>query len=598
MSWINARQFQIANYAGRHYVYHRNNTGRTEINIPSSITTKAAAVRWLKDHPEKMPRPKPKIGPFLKPVFIPVGQNFPTRPQKPYSPSPEYGKAPSPPKYSCTGKKLTKIIGKGRQGIIYKGDGFAAKVCPRDLRAARHKEKQPAKVEFDIQQAAHTSAPHGVVDVFWIEKCKNFIPPSAMNMANVQDPRSFDKSEQTVIFMEYCSGGSLSGWLNEKPRTDAMLHHLIKSVTTTLAKIQKDYPYFRHNDLHLENVFVSDRGFLIGDFGWARIKKTGTNPAVNTANKTGIAGKWGVGPNTDPRYDHHMFLNNLRAWVVDKGGFPAARAFLDVAVPPGYRGPVDAHVQEWRLKYNDPCPGLPSLNQILKSKYITGRKFNSPNLVAARAKLRKVVVRRVPKIRSANLVAARAKLRKSKPSARRISVGNIRRARNKLKPARPRAKITANMLKARKSKLKARKITKKRITVAMLKNKRFDKLIEYIWKNNGSEPGNNAWSKARDKAIRLVELRMNMGNAPFSLSPPKKVPIPPKKVPKKVPTGSNFKISPGSKRLKILNPETGRMVYANGPSVTLQYLQNLAARRGVNIKGLRAKNAIARKIFT
>jgi hypothetical protein len=98
---------------------------------------------------------------------------------------------------------------------------------------------------------------------------------------------------------------------------------------------------------------------------------------------------------------------------------------------------------------------------------------------------------------------------------------------------------------------------------------------------------------------------MNMGNAPFSLSPPKKVPIPPKKipippkkVPKKVPTGSNFQISPGSKRLKILNPETGRMVYADGPSVTLEYLKNLAARRGVNIRGLRAKNAIARKIFT
>jgi hypothetical protein len=62
--------------------------------------------------------------------------------------------------------------------------------------------------------------------------------------------------------------------------------------------------------------------------------------------------------------------------------------------------------------------------------------------------------------------------------------------------------------------------------------------------------------------------------------------------------GANFQISPGSKRVKILNPETGRMVYANGPAISLQYLKNLATRRGVNIKGIRAKNAIARKIFS
>jgi hypothetical protein len=40
------------------------------------------------------------------------------------------------------------------------------------------------------------------------------------------------------------------------------------------------------------------------------------------------------------------------------------------------------------------------------------------------------------------------------------------------------------------------------------------------------------------------------------------------------------------------------MVYANGPTISLKYLKNLATRRGVNIKGIRAKNAIARKIFS
>jgi len=704
MSWITSRQFKISNRNGRHYVFHRNNAGNTEVNIPASITTKAAAAQWLRAHPNAPKRTKAarkkansfKYGPFnkypspKKPSPSGFIRQWNTKERKnfakylakrPFSSSPKYSpesptmrllrraalksegqkvspsplKAPSPPKskFSCSGKKLTKIIGKGRQGIIYEGVGFAAKVCPRDLRAARHREKQPAKVEFDIQQAAHTAAPNGVVDVFWIEKCKNFIPPSAMNMANVQDSKAYDKSEQTVIFMEYCSGGSLSGWLNEKPRSEAMIHNVIKSVVTTIAKIQKDYPDFRHNDLHLDNVLVADRGFLIGDFGWSRIKKTGTNPAVNTANKTGIAGQWGVGPKTDPRYDHHMFLNNLRSWVVNKGGFAATRAFLDVAVPPGYRGATDLHVQEWRLKYGDPCADLPSLSQILKSKYISGRKFSSPNLLAAKAKLRKVLIPRVKRITSANLRAAKAKLRKYSKRIR-ISPRSLRRAKNRLKPARPRAKITASMLKARKSKLKEGKKTTKRITAAMLKNKKFDKLVEYIWRNNGAKSGknyNNAWANARHKAVRLVELRMNRGNAPFSPNPRSmgqsvKVPVPRRPSPPRKPSpprnasppknlaaaakrlrnaaaklaanrvkskvlivapkkanigrrvGANFQVSPGSKRMKIRAPNSGRLVYADGSAITMQYLKNLAARRGVNIKGIRAKNAIARKIFS
>jgi hypothetical protein len=77
-----------------------------------------------------------------------------------------------------------------------------------------------------------------------------------------------------------------------------------------------------------------------------------------------------------------------------------------------------------------------------------------------------------------------------------------------------------------------------------------------------------------------------------------KVIVAPPPVPVGRRAGANFQISPGSKRVKILNPESGRMVYANGPAISMQYLKNLATRRGVNIKGIRAKNAIARKIFS
>ena len=40
MSWINSRQFTIADRNGRHYVFRRNNAGNTEINIPKTIVSK------------------------------------------------------------------------------------------------------------------------------------------------------------------------------------------------------------------------------------------------------------------------------------------------------------------------------------------------------------------------------------------------------------------------------------------------------------------------------------------------------------------------------------------------------------------------------
>jgi serine/threonine protein kinase len=535
-------------------------------------------------------------------------------------------------------------IGKGRQGIIYKGDDFVAKVCPRDLLASARGERQPAIIEFEIQKEVHGAAPAGVVEVYKHEKCIDFIPPVAMNMANVQNTRKYDKSKQSIIFMEYCSGGSLTKWIDSKKQTDASMHHVITSVLKTLDKIKIKFPDFRHNDLHMENVFVADRGFLIGDFGWARLKKMGTNPAVNTANRNGTAGAWGIGPNTDARYDSHCFLNNLRAWVSRKGGLPQTLAFLDSAVPAGYRGPADTHVKEWRLKYEDPCPGLPTIQELLKSKFITGRKFNSPDLLAAKGRLRRVIMPgRMKRVRSANLLSAKARLRKMANSRPRILSANLRARRNALKPLGPRGRVTSAQILAARRKLKGRVPTKKKITGALMKNKRFDKIVEYYWTLNGRIGGKNyenAWALARSKAIRLVERRLNAGNAPFS--PIKgnsarqpsakkvnvKIPIPRKPSPNKMNAarlanaaarlrvksnalkaarpklvtldagrkGSNFEKSP-SGRIKVKNPQTGRFVYANGPTISLSYLKNLAERRGVNIKGLRAKNAIAKKIF-
>ena len=675
MSWINSRQFTISNRNGRHYVFRRNNAGNTEINIPSTVTTKGQAIAWLKAHPNKVANPTrykakrgaPKPGglkPFERMVNGKKMVAFVNKEGKEYF-RPAPGKEPNyfvnrnraqgkkvKNTYTCDSLKREcksmKVIGKGRQGIVFLASRysngrypFAIKVVPRDLRAVKRGENQPGDVEFKIQSAAMEAAPDGVVEVRQLLKCDNFAKPMQINMANVQNPANYDKSKQTVITMEYASGGSLKDWLMKRPQiTEGMVHHIIKSITTTIGKIQKKYPDFRHNDLHLENVFVADRGFLIGDFGWSRLEKTGTNPAVNTANGTSIAGRWGLGPKTDARYDSHMFLAEMRAVLKRIGNgakFPLAMAFLDVAVPMGYRGTSDVHTTEGRLKYGDPCPGLPTLAQILKSKYLTGRspspvRLPSPPKPKAKPKPRKKALSASPlkrrannrRVRSASARAGRGRLlytnaelmaisprsflkltaaNKARATALRKGKGKVNRRRQVAKPLTPVAKAGP---------VKAVVIPRE-----VLKNAKFNRMVEKMWKNAGAKSGaefNNAWANARRRAMNVIKNRIGNNKAPFSPSPPKpkarnnlpaplsplgpkpkpKAPSPPKPKPK--PKNSNFKLSPSSGRAKVKSNATGRWVYAN-LHYSMEQLKRMAANKGLNTKGLRSKANIARKIF-
>ena len=688
MSWINSRQFSISNRNGRHYVFRRNNAGNTEINIPASIITKAQAVAWLKAHPNKVANPtrfKAKRGaakatglePFERMVngkkmiafvnkegktnFRPAPPSPPKKKAAPYKyvapppPTPPPGgwrypapklvpwqKRPNTPKnvwaMTCDQLKASldssTPIGKGRQGIVFtakklggnKGP-FAVKVAPRDLSAKKRGEPQPVDVEFNIQDAVQSLSPN-VVRVYKNMRCIDFITPSQINMPNVQNSAHFDKSQQGIILMELATGGSLDSWLRKQTKVDdEVMAHLISDILGALFKIQKKYPDFRHNDLHMQNVFVADRGFLIGDFGWARLKKSGTNPAVNTANGTQTASFWGVGPKTDERYDQHLFLNELLTWAQKHSPDTHAKAieFLKRAVPPGYRGAKDTHVSEWRLQYGDPCTGLPSLAKIVKDPFLTGkRNVTAPNLKAAKAKLKPVKVKRVF---SVNLVKAKAKLR----PVRRITGYNLRAAKAKLKAVgrpKPKPRITGYNLRAAKAKLrkaksppksaKAPSPPKKRVKLppGILKTAKFNKLVEKLWKNSGAASGANfqsAWNGARMKAIGVIENRLRANKPAFSPSPVKlpsplsplgpppkpkpraKTPSPPKPKPKA--NRPNYRLSPSSGRAKIQSKNTSRWVYAN-LHYSMEDLKALAAAVGISIKGLRSKANIARKIFS
>jgi hypothetical protein len=105
------------------------------------------------------------------------------------------------------------------------------------------------------------------------------------------------------------------------------------------------------------------------------------------------------------------------------------------------------------------------------------------------------------------------------------------------------------------------------------------------------------------KAINVVENRLRANKPAFSPSPVKlpsplsplgpkpkaKAPSPPKPKPK-------FKLSPSSGRAKIQSKNTGRWVYAN-LHYSMDELKSLAARLSVDVKGLRSKANIAKKLF-
>jgi Protein kinase domain len=693
MNWVKDRKFQLVNRNGRRYVYRRNNTGNTEINVPATVRTKAQAQQWLMDHPERVKKPnrhRPRAG--GKRSALGVGPMFLEEPVWQRSPNVKWDCALKTRLFKVvtnngrTGFKATKPmngaklatepnsklkitpgiarIGKGRAGIVYLASTssrrhkyVAIKIIPHDKAAEARKDPQPAVVEYTIQkqiQGVDDWVRAHVVNVFNLVHCMDFVDPREINVNNAN---VMNTSKQSVIFMQYANGGSLLDWMSKMSRTrklnDAFMVVVISQVLRTLYRIMKKYPDFRHNDLHIENLFVQDGHahlkwpvILIGDFGWARTKKMGTNPAVNTARPNGVTtGAYGVGPDTDARYDAHLFLNELHAWCLKhkaeaSDGFAKTISFLERILPQGYRGETNTHVSKWRLKYEDPCPGLPKLSEILRDKFLK-RNSNDPLNVGWKYYINNINRPSPPKPKAPS--PTRPKPRTPSPKKKwtnaelqTISATNfarlspatraralaLRKNRPKKTPSPPKVQKTSP---PKKAKTPPKKVVHKPLPKGVLKTAKFDRLVNKLWREAGAKANanyQNAWNNARRRAINIIQARVNANKSPFSPSParktktpsppkaPRKTPSPPKaprktpsppKAPRKTPSSpkvlNNFTISPSSKRIKIRAPNSGRMVYANGPTITLTYLKNLATRRGVNIKGLRSKNSIARKIF-
>jgi hypothetical protein len=255
---------------------------------------------------------------------------------------------------------------------------------------------------------------------------------------------------------------------------------------------------------------------------------------------------------------------------------------------------------------------------------------------------RKGTVKPVKRISSVNLLKAKAALKPVKPG-RLVTSLKLRKAKAALKPVvrpKPKPRVTGYNLREAKARLRkvqkivvaaqpnpkvnasarkpttvfggglaAKKNKHKPFPREVLRSAKFNKMVTKVYENRGRLEGGanfqNAWNKARRIVINKIQARLNNNKPPFTPSPPKpkpNIPPPPKAVKPKAPSPQkpkarpNFKLSPGSGRAKIQSKNSGRWVYAN-LHYSMDELKSLATRLSVDVKGLRSKANIAKKLF-
>lgn len=99
-------------------------------------------------------------------------------------------------------------------------------------------------------------------------------------------------------------------------------------------RIQRKFPLFRHNDMHIGNLLVDEKCKIrLTDFELSRI----SNRGPRTIKSYGITNRY------NPYYDIHCFLNSL--WRTGK--FKIVNKFLPVA----FRGKITRYVKNYRLTF-------------------------------------------------------------------------------------------------------------------------------------------------------------------------------------------------------------------------------------------------------
>ena len=284
-------------------------------------------------------------------------------------------------------------LGSGVQGVVYLastsangGQNIVIKVSPKDR--AFSAEKQPSQVEYNIQKTLYKIVPNHIPVPYKFIHCRNFIPESEFrNRKSI-----FNYDDQYVMYSEYAHGGPLKDWLVKMGNkvTDEDMAKMIHQVISTLKKIHSKYPEFRHNDLHLGNIYVDDTGsfprLMIADFGLSRLKASGSNPVVNSGNFRNA----GISARTSVKYDVHYFINCLDYELRNVRYLPQTKLFIARMLPSHLRGANTRNVKAYRLLNTASNANAPSFDKVLSDPFIHGsnspiRSLSSPRVTVENA---------------------------------------------------------------------------------------------------------------------------------------------------------------------------------------------------------------------
>ena len=283
--------------------------------------------------------------------------------------------------------KNVRVIGKGEHGTVYHAclnDAckmkFAVKVSKENLTAEHNLTKK-----FINMVGKNTAA-----DVYALEKCKN----------------------DTRLYSEFLEGqpfGKLLPKLNKDPRK---IRSIVIQVLKILKTLHEKNSSFRHNDLHLENIFITAGGKVrIIDFGLG-FSNSIKNPEVNNSGSYLVP--YGIYRGNPKMYDVHFFLNSL--FNHKKHLDDSTLKFIEDVIPAKYLGVNGTHIYAARLKprkAGSTLPNIPTYTILFNHPYIKGSTLSGilKTIPRASGKSKQVITK---KNKSSSSESMSAKLRKAK----------------------------------------------------------------------------------------------------------------------------------------------------------------------------------------
>ena len=246
--------------------------------------------------------------------------------------------------------KDVSVIGKGQHGTVYQAclndackQKFAVKVSNENLTAEHNLTKK------FIKMVGKNSA----ANVYALEKCKS----------------------NTRLYSEFLKGQPLKKLLPMLKKDPKPIKLIVHQVLKILKTLHEKNPSFRHNDLHLENIFITTDGKVrIIDFGLSFNTVT-KNPEVNINGAYLMP--YGIFRGNSKMYDVHFFLNSLlneRKYLDDD----TLKFILDM-LPVKYQGDTSTRVHFYRLKpslNNHVGQGLPTFTTLFNHSYIKGKRLD------------------------------------------------------------------------------------------------------------------------------------------------------------------------------------------------------------------------------